>query len=298
MLPEISAIGYTEFIMNWKMAVVLYVIVYSFSIILQKTLLKDDKSEVISRSIFFQLIVGLVLFVWALVNRCLDFGFDWSSVWIYLVVMTILYGIGNVFIFKSLQVGSASSFSIYFSIRVFVTLVFTYFMFGQKFSIMSFVGLLGIIIGIIIVDYLPDILKVSKCELLAILAAICVGSTNAFSQLVLKTVNLDTFLFYAYLTPGLFMMFIKPKTINNFRKYATKNMLPRIVLLALTQAAAGIFFFHAIEVSNDSSLVTAVSLSSIVLTVILEFWLLKERDHFWRKLIAAVITFGGLMLLV
>jgi drug/metabolite transporter (DMT)-like permease len=284
--------------MDWKISVLLYVIVYSLSIILQKTLLKDDKKEVISRSVFFQLIAGAVLFIWALANKSLDFRFDWSSVWIYLISMTVLYGIGNAFIFKSLQLGSASSFSIYFSLRVFVNLVFAYFMFGQAFSIKSFIGLLGLLIGIVIVDYSSDIFKVSKAEILAMIAAVCVGSTNALSQSVLKTVNLNTFLFYAYLTPGLFMMMIKPRIIPNLQKCFVDKSLPKVILLALIQSASGVLFFYAIESSNDSSLVTAISLSSIVITIILEFWLLKERDHFWRKLIAAVITFGGLLLLI
>lgn len=49
--------------MDWKISVFIYVITYSLSVVIQKLILKDDKSEVVSRSVFFQLTTGVLLLI-------------------------------------------------------------------------------------------------------------------------------------------------------------------------------------------------------------------------------------------
>jgi drug/metabolite transporter (DMT)-like permease len=284
--------------MDWKISVLIYVITYSLSVILQKTLLKGDKSEVVSQSIFFQLSTGVILLLWSLVTNTFDLSFNWVEVWPNIALMTILYALGNIFIFKSLQKGSASSFSVYFSLRVFANLVLSSIFFGQSFPALGFVGLLAVLIGIVIVDYSSELWKISKSELYALLAAICIGVTNANSQFVLTEVNLSTFLVIAFIFPGLLLITIYPRKLKTLSNYMKKEYLGSFFSLAFIYTVSSIYFFKAIQDSADSALVTAVGLSSIIVTVIFAYIILKERDHFWRKLLAAVITFGGLLLLV
>jgi len=94
------------------------------------------------------------------------------------------------------------------------------------------------------------------------------------------------------------MIIIYPQKSLKMKMYLRNEYFSRFSILAVLYTLASIYFFKAIQDSNDSALVTAIGLSSIVVTVIFSFILLKERKHFWRKLFAAVITFGGLLLLV
>ncbi len=228
----------------------------------------------------------------------LDFTFDIQVIWPNILLMTVLYAFGNIFIFKSLQLGSASSFSVYFSLRVFVNLVISYFFFSQSFSVLSFIGLILLLSGIIIVDYSPEIWKISKSELYALLSALCIGITNGNSQVLLSKMSLSTYLVLSFILPAVFMIIIYPQKSLKMKMYLRNEYFSRFSILAVLYTLASIYFFKAIQDSNDSALVTAIGLSSIVVTVIFSFILLKERKHFWRKLFAAVITFGGLLLLV
>jgi len=47
--------------MSWQILVAISVILYSVSVLLQRLLLKDDKSEPISFSVFFQVGVAVVI---------------------------------------------------------------------------------------------------------------------------------------------------------------------------------------------------------------------------------------------
>jgi len=104
--------------MIWQPLVLISVLSYSVSVLLERVLLKNEKSDPIAYSVVFQLVVGLIVLAYALIK-----GFSVPNLYPILpnlILMTFLYGVGNILIFNSLKVGEASEFTIVFATGVFL----------------------------------------------------------------------------------------------------------------------------------------------------------------------------------
>ncbi len=107
--------------MSWQLLVGISVLTYSVSILLQRVLLKENKSDPIAYSIVFQIITGLIVGVFALFR-----GFSIPNllpILPNLILMIFLYGVGNIFVFKALKNLEASDFTIIFASRTLWTII-------------------------------------------------------------------------------------------------------------------------------------------------------------------------------
>ena len=101
--------------MSWQILITLSIFLYSSSVLLQRVLLKNNKTDPISFAILFQTGVSLVIGLFVLITKGgINFPnllpFFWS-----VVLMTVSYALANIFIFKSLKFTEASSFTVIFS---------------------------------------------------------------------------------------------------------------------------------------------------------------------------------------
>jgi len=89
--------------MSWQILITLSIFLYSSSVLLQRVLLKNNKTDPISFAILFQTGVSLVIGLFVLITKGgINFPnllpFFWS-----VVLMTVSYALANIFIFKSLK---------------------------------------------------------------------------------------------------------------------------------------------------------------------------------------------------
>lgn len=118
--------------MNWQIILAISVVTYSISVLLQRILLKNNKSDPIAYSIVFQLLTGIMIGAYAAFN-----GFnipDLVPLIPNLILMTILYGAGNVFIFSALKIIDASEFTILFASRAMITIIGAIIFLKESFS--------------------------------------------------------------------------------------------------------------------------------------------------------------------
>lgn len=284
--------------MDWRISVVLYVVTYSLSVIIQRILVKNDKDEVISISVLFGLSTGIALLVWSLFTGNFSLNIDFGSIWYIILIMTVFYALANIVIFRALQETTAGAYSIYFSVRSIVTMVLSMILFSQSFNWIQLIGLFLILLGIVIVDYSPELWIISKGEAYSLLSALLIGSTNAMSQLLLDEMTLETFLPVMFILPPVLLIIISPKKSSNALKILKDQGILKHAAIGILYALASIFFFGSIETSGNAALITSIGLSSVIVTVLFSYFFLKEKEHFWRKVIASIVTFIGLLLLM
>lgn len=83
--------------------------------------------------------------------------------------------------------------------------------------------------------------------------------------------------------------------VNDLSKLTTKDIL-FLGLSAVTTSASWIFYYRAIKLGEVST-VAVIDKASIVVTLLLSFWLLKE-PFTWRMAVAAFLILSGLLVLV
>ena len=69
-----------------------------------------------------------------------------------------------------------------------------------------------------------------------------------------------------------------------------------MLLLCLLYGLAAVSFFAALQASPNSSQIFTINAFGAVITVALSIIILKERDYLVRKLIGAIVSLSGLLL--
>lgn len=270
--------------MNWQALILISVFLSSFSTILQRVLLKDDKGSPIAFSILFQFIGTLIVAAFGIGFG--DFSFDGLYIVLqYILIMTLLYGTGVIFYFKSLQLVEASEFSIIFSSRVLFAIAGTTLLLREALTPSILIGAILIILGVIIVTLKSTKINFTKGELFAFLAALTFGLTVVTDRFLLQNMDFYTYIFLVFLLPGIFATIVYTKQIKGVSYYLNIKLFPRLVLAAFLQTVTVITFFAALKVSPNSSLVVLVNLTSVIFTVVLSIVVLKERERMGGSLL-------------
>jgi transporter family protein len=131
----------------------------------------------------------------------------------------------------------------------------------------------------------------------AILSMLFAGLTSVIAKFGLKNVSGDTGV--TVRTTFVFLLIwinaIAFRHVRDFGHLTSKDIL-YLAISAITTSLSWIFYYRAIKI-GDVSVVAVIDKASIVITLALSFWLLKEPIT-WRIIIAAVLIISGLLVLI
>lgn len=281
--------------MNWQIILAISVVTYSISVLLQRILLKNDKSDPIAYSIVFQLLTGIIIGAYAVLN-----GFstpDLVPLIPNLILMTILYGAGNVFIFSALKIIDASEFTILFTSRAMITIVGAVIFLKESFSVQQALGTLLIISSVVLVSWKKQRLTFSKGFIFSSLAALSFGLAFTNDAFVLNNFDVPSYLTIAFIAPSLAVWAIYPKSTMKMKPLLEKKTLWKLGLLGFFYAISAITIFLAYQIGRNASQIAPLSQTATIITVLLSIIFLKERTGLLNKLLGAIISFIGVILI-
>lgn len=283
--------------MNWQILAIISVFFFSIAVLVLKIILKG-KTDIVPYAVLFQCTTGTILGGVGLLFGDMSFPLLGPLVF-NLVLLAIFYGVGNVFIFKSIQLLEASTYTIIFSTRVLFTMLASFLFLSERLTIYHIIGTTFILLGVLLVT-LKSLTSFDfsspKGELFALLAAIFFGFELTNDRILLNSLHLYPYMFLSFILPSLLIALLYHQKIKNIKVFADKNIISKILLLSFIYGLASIAFFSALQKAPSSSQVAAVNVSQVVITVLLSIIFLKERDSFIKKIIGAVLSFIGLLL--
>ncbi len=283
-------------LMTWQIFIALSVVFYSISVLLQRSILKESNSQPVAFSIFFQLLVGIIIGI-------TGFFLGQSSLpplgpfAFFLALVTCLYGFGNAFLFKSLQITEASKFTVLFSCRAFFTILASTLFLQEGLGPKQLVGVLCIFSAVAIVSLKSTRFEFNKGDLFALIAAMCMGLANTIDRHLLQHLLLYPYVSFSFIVPSLFTAVMQPKEVKHLPLFWKKNLLPKVLLLCFLYSLAAITFYNALFLGTNSSQVISVNLTNVIVITVLSIFFLKERDNIPKKVIGAALSFVGLLLL-
>jgi len=284
--------------MSWQLFISVSVILYSISVLIQRLILKEDQSNPVSFSIFFQFLTGVVIGIAGFIFSDMSLPSNLSPLLLNMALMIVLYGFANIFIFKSLKVTEASVFTILFATRGFFTVLASSLLLKEFLTGLQLVGALLIFISIILVNYKSKRFSFGKGELLALLGGVIFGLANTNDRYLLNHFNVYPYVSIGFIAPSLLMATIYPKELRGIKELIKKGTLGKMFLLSTLYAASAVTFFYSLQITSSSSQVASINLTNIVLTVLLSIIFLKERSNIPKKAVGAILTFIGLLLLL
>lgn len=281
--------------MSWQILLAISIVTYAASVVLQRVLLKKENSDPIAFSIVFQLITGIIIYFYTIVN-----GFimpDFSTNWLNFVLMAILYALANVFIFHSLKLIEASKFTILFSSRVFWTVGAAVFFLKETFSFQQLIGTFLIIVSVIMVSWEKEKIRLNRGELFAIIGAALFGLAFVNDAFILRSNDVASYLVISFITPALLIWITNLKSTKNMKHLVDKTTLPKLLVLSTFYAISGITIFLAYQIGKNAAQIGPLDQIATILIVVFGVFFLKERDYILRKLVGSVVTFVGAFLL-
>lgn len=282
--------------MSWQLLIGISVLLYSLSVVLQRVLLKDDKSEPISFSIFFQVGVAIVIGILVLIIHGSIPIPDFTQISWSVLVMTILYALANIFIFKSLKITEASRFTVIFSSKTLFAVLGASLFFREGLTPIQWAGAILIILGVTIISIKNLNKKINKGDIFALIAAVLFGLANTNDRFLVKFFDPYSYVVIGFLLPGLAIALFYPKKFVNLKIYFKKSFIYKMAILCLLYGLSAVAFFAALSITPNSSQLFSINSFGAILTVILSIVILKENDRIAKKILGAVISVAGLLL--
>lgn len=280
--------------MPWYIFVIMSVFFGAISTVLTRSIVSKEKSDPISFAIFFQIIAGLVVALFAIYKGVNTIGFN--LIYLNLILMVFLYAFSNFFKFKALKQTDASKFVVIFQAHMIIPVIFAIIILGEKFNIWQGAGALLILAGATIVTDGKINFKKEKGEVYSVITTILFGLAIANDFFILKKVDPYTFTALSLLAPAILLSAIYPKPFKN-----TINILKGKD--GLKSLIAGAFFglmvltvYIAYKVGHNAATISPLSQTSTIITIILGIIFLGERENLSKKLIGGILSIIGVIL--
>jgi drug/metabolite transporter (DMT)-like permease len=205
------------------------------------------------------------------------------------ILVVLGQGLGNILYFASIKNLTNGTAQIAFSsILVFNTLLALIFL-NLHLSPLNVFGIVLLMIGILSVVTGKVELNV-KGVLLMLLAALCYAVFQLSSAVISKEVPPATYLLIAYLGGALVVVVVKSKLVFQELSQAQLSKTAGIALLTAAPSLGNfIFAYYAYRTAPEPAKVAILLTSQVVVTVFLSYFMLKEKDHVWRKVLAGVL---------
>jgi drug/metabolite transporter (DMT)-like permease len=281
--------------MDWFLLSMMGVVAIAVSNLLQRTLMKDEQSNVFAYSLVFQLACGALVGLFALAR-----GFVMPPIQDLLpsfVIITVLYAAGTLFRFKALQKTGVGEVTILSSSRALWTIAVALLFLGESFSLLKFAGVVLVLGGLALVQMKKEAFKLNEGSLYALAAALCYGVAFANDTYILRQSDAISYAAVAFLLPGLLIFAINPGVSRKMKPMLRVPVLLKMALLGIIYSAASIATYLAYQEGGTAAQLAPISQSVVVLTVLLAAIFLGERDHLVRKLIAAILVMAGVLVL-
>lgn len=279
--------------MSWLLAILINVVAISVAYLFQRLAMKKEDSDPILSTIIFQFLLGFVTIPFAIAQ-----GFswpNWAELWPYFLFSTTMYALGSVMFFKSIKLIEASEMTILAGAGAIVTMFCAYIFLSERLVMSQYFGASLVVLSILLVQYRKQKFVFSKGAILALVATSLFAFGTISDMLIIKTHDAISYAGLMSLFPGLMLCLMYPKKVKELPK-AIKTINKNLIAYALIYSIGVITFYAALAKGAMLSQVSVISKTNIVLTVILAAIFIKERDHLWRKVIAAVICMVGVIL--
>jgi len=282
--------------MTWFYLTLVGVLLSSVASILQRVLMKGDRSNPYSYAVVFHFLLGFLILIFGLLYGA-DFSLLRGNVCM-LLLAAALWGACQIFLFKALQLVEVSEVTILSGLRVVVTIAASISFLGQIFTWFNGLGAMLILASTLLIVDLKKGFRFNK-GLLYILAMALFGGL----AIVADSANVQLYDVLAYSTfsnflSGFFILVFYPKALAQWKQFIQPSFLAKMLPVAVFSAAQGILYLLALTYGGNTAQVGTIRQASVIVTVLLAMIFLKERDKPWRKFVAAILVTLGVILLL
>ena len=279
-------------IRSWYILAIINVVSISVGALFQKLSMKKNESDPVASSVIFQFLLGFITLVYAYLN-----GFRLPPVQLlpYFVTSGVLYALGTIAYFKAYKFIGASEVTVLGGAGVITTIIASFLFLHDTLTLRQIIGVILIISAVIVVNITRKKFTVNAGTWLALLGTSAYGLAVVSDSYIVRQYHAISYLPLISFLPGIFIFLA---FIRRARSICREVMRVdrNLVIFILLYAVQAITFYAALGVGALVSEISIISRTAIILTVILAMIFLKETKDVLRKILAAVLTTLGVLL--
>src|SRR5579859_1519901 len=275
--------------MDWLLLTTLSVVSRAIYGVLTKVLSNKLKVSVYTQAALLSFSGGLISLIISPLLGGLKFSF--SGVSIMVVALVILgQGLGNIVYFQSIKSLTNGTAQIAFSSILIFNTFLSFIFLNLHLSLINVFGLILLMLAIVSVT--TGKIELNKRGIaLMVLAALLFSVFQLSSAKISKEVGAPMYLLIAYFGAALIVFVLKAKVIIKDLAIADKRITLGIPLVTAFPSLGNFAFaYYAYRNAPQPAKVAMLLTSQVVLTVFLSYFLLKEKDHVWRKVASAILV--------
>lgn len=280
--------------MSWFFLSIFSVFFASFSTILQRVLMKKEKSNPYSYAIVFHFLLAALNFVFAFVH-----GFQVPTLGNHLPILLLsaaLWGSCTVFLFKALQLLESSEVTILSTVRVVVTVIISVFLLHELFNSQRVLGTLLILVSSFLVMNVKKGVKINIGVFFALGMAVIAGLAVVVDGVIVRSYDPISYNTIINFLIGSMLVMVYPQALRQWKSLIQPEFLKRMLPLAVFSTFQALAYLYALLIGNTSQ-VGPILQSQIIVTVILATFLLSEKSNLVKKFLAAILVTVGVILM-
>ena len=284
--------------MNWQILIAISILTESVGRIIQRFLLKEDNSNPIAFAVIFQLLTGILLLIFAVILGINFSLIKTDGIVSNLILMPFLFGMSNIFIFKSLKNTEASLFTVFFTTRALWIILIAVLALDEAFTARQILGTILILLSILIIMSKNTSFRISKGGIYALLAAVFMGGAIINDAIIINQFkNVPFYVALSFIAPSIFIWAINPRQSLNILQITRSTMLYKIGVLSIVYGIAAMTYLMSYTMGAAASQIGAIYQTTSIVTVGLAIVFLKETKHLYLKLLAVLVSFIGILLI-
>lgn len=283
--------------MTWFVLAIISVLGSALANVTRRVLMKDDKTDAVSSSIFFQFlgtfIIAIITFIHGFVMPPI------SEYWLNFILDGIFWGMATRCLFIGYKYLEASEATIMSALEAVVTLIAARLVLNEIISLQMLIGVVCILFAIYFISQTKNKFTFNKGILYILGFCLFAGLGVINDTYVLQRVNVDalSYLTIGFFLPGIFLSLLDVKALVRVKNIFHKEALIKNFVTTFFYALAAILFTFALAVGGQASQVQPISESSVIVTVVLATIFLRERDNLIKKIICSILVTIGVILL-
>jgi len=281
--------------MAWQLLTGISVITLSISVLLQRLLLHQDKSDPVAYGIVFQALVGIILLCYALVAGF--HGLDFAKYWFPILSTFLLYAVGTVVGAFTLRNVQASIYSILFATNAIWVAAISLPLFHVSITPLQLLGIALIFASTAFLFEYTGKFKFDRGVLLGLLTGFIYGLATVAWVYIDKHADPASWSAISFIGPALVLLIAKPASVRKMKPFLNRSTLIRMTFLGILYSISALTVLLAYKHGN-AALIAPLQQTSIITTVVLAIIFLRERNRLWQKAIATLICFIGVLLVV
>lgn len=237
--------------------------------------------------------MAAITFVFALFT-----GFNIPSAHLlpFFLISAVLYAFGTLFFFRAAKELEASELSILAGSGALVTIAASYVFLGERFTGTQLLGVLLILLAVVVVNIRREKIVLRKGLWMGLLGNACYALAVVSDGLILR--NFDTFSFLPFMNilPATILLITFPRKIPTLIRdirHIDRNLLAYSTVYVLAAET----FYYPLKIGALVSQMSTILKATTITTVLLAMIFLKEKSHPWKKLIGAILTTAGILLI-